>query len=285
MFNPQALLAEATNEPATEQVNPAEQAAASEEAQATETDDIQSNEPSNDDNQETEESPNTPDSELTPEQLAKRELNRQSRINAKLAKQRLKEENRELKARLEKLEQTLPKQNTQADYPKEEDYESFLDYVKAVAKHEAKQEYTAAKEQSAPQVDAAKVQRLQEQANKELEFAKQVPDYERIVYQENPDFMNNIPLHIQEALLECDNASLALYALAKENRLEDLDDLEDRALDRVLAQAEERGKAYLTQVKKVSSAPPPIESLKGTGRTTKHDSELSVQELLAKYNK
>ncbi len=279
MFDPQAIIAEAVNEPAPQEqvvTETAEQPAqaASEEAQVTEAD-----------NQETDETSEKPDSELTPEQLAKRELNRQSRLNAKLAKQRLREENRELKSRLEKLEQSLqPKSNVQElpdDYPKEDGYESAIDYIKAVAKYEARQEFKAAQPK---QVDTYKVQRVQELSTQAVEFAKQVPEYAALT-RENVDFLNAMPEAVEVAFLEAENAPLALYALMKEDKLELLETLPPPRIAMEIGRAEERGKAYISAVKKISSAPPPIESLNGTGRVTKHDSELSVEELLKKYNR
>lgn len=285
MFDPQAIIAEANLEAtkATETAPVQETQATSEEAHVTETSEAN--------NQETDDIAKKPDSELTPEQLAKREANRQSHLNRKLAKQRLREENRELKTRLEKLEQSLQQKptnqpNIPSDYPKEEDYENVLDYFKAVAKYEAKQELSALRESATPkQADTSKVQRLQEMANLEAQFAKNVPDYERVVYQENAYIMNNMPKHVAEALLDAEDASLALYTLAKEGRLEDLEDLEGKALDKAIAKAEERGKAYLSPAKRTSSAPPPIESLKGTGRAAKSDYDLSIPELMKKYNR
>ena len=283
MFDPQAIIAEANSEaPKVADAAPEQETqATSQEAQVTEA--------NVEDTQETDDISKKPDSELTPEQLAKREANRQSHLNRKLAKQRLREENRELKTRLEKLEQQFnqPKQEVKKDgRPDIAMFEDHMDYLEALADWKLEQKLTALRDTAAPkQADSGKVQRLQEMAQLEAEFAKSVPDYNRVVYQENAQIMNNMPKHVAEALLDAEDASLALYTLAKEGRLEDLEDLDGKALDKAIAKAEERGKAFLSSAKKTSSAPPPIESLKGTGRATKDLSSMSVEELMQKFNR
>ena len=279
MFDAQAIIAEATAEAPQPETNaPVQEAeATSEEAHAAVT--------SEENSQESEDVSKKPDSELTPEQLAKREANRQSHLNRKLAKQRLREENRELKARLEKLEQSLqPKpQAIPDDYPKYENYDDHLEYVKAVAKYEAKQELKASQPKQ-PEVDPYKVKRTEEIGLQAQEFAKKVPEYASLVSQ-NAQFLNAMPETVQLAFLEAEDAPMALYALMKEDRLEDLEDLSPSRIAMEIGKAEERGRAYLSAAKKVSTTPPPIESLKGTGRVARDDSELSVEELLKKYNR
>lgn len=277
----EAVIAEANAQPAKVETAAPEQEtlATSEEAQVTET--------SEETPQETDDVSKKPDSELTPEQMAKREANRQSHLNRKLAKQRLRDENAQLKARLAELERSTKPQQQSApsDYPSESDYDSVIDYMKAVAKYEAKQEFKAAQETKAEvSVDTSKVQRLQEMATHEAEFAKKVPDYEKLVYQDNAHIMNNMPKHVAEALLDADDASLALYALAKEGSLEDLEDLEGKALDKALAKAEERGRAYIAPQNKVTNAPAPMSPLKGASSGSKTIYNMPVDQLLKHFN-
>lgn len=278
MFDAQAIIAEATKDVAQEPV-----AATSEEAQKAET-------PTESPEQTEEDIGKKPDSELTPEQLEKREANRQSHLNRKLAKQRLREENRELKSRLEKLEQTVSSKQPQADnlpadYPREENYEDVLSYFKAVAKYEAKQELQAAQQtKQADKIDAAKVQVVQNVAKQADALVKQVPEY-KTLYADHQDILAAMPESVMDAFLEAENAPLALYALMKEGRLEDLEDLSASRLAMEIGRAEERGKAYVSAVKKVTTAPPPIESLKGTGRSAKPLDELSIPELMKRFNK
>lgn len=288
MFDAQAIIAEAAAEQ-NKPVNATEQntQATSKEAQ----DDSQngSNE-TQESSQETDDIAKKPDSELTPEQLAKREANRQSHLNRKLAKQRLRNENAELKAKIAELEQSVQRKPVKsgeipADYPKEEEHETLLDYLKAVAKYEAKQELkTTAQKQPESQLDPVKVQNIQNVSQQADRLAKDVPEY-KVLYAQHQEILAMMPESVMDAFLEAENAPLALYALMKEGRLEDLEDLPASRVAMEIGRAEERGKSYLGTVKKATSAPPPIESLKGTGRASKSLDELSVEELMKKFNR
>jgi len=290
MFDAQAIIAEATAQPQTEAAKPTEQpAAASFEAQATEENPSpkDTTQDANDINQETDDVSKKPDSELTPEQLEKREANRQSHLNRKLAKQRLRNENAELKARLEKLEQAqkTPEPKEQSGPPKLENYESLDQWVLETAKYLNKTENkTEPQVQPVNPADSQKQVRTAEIATQAKKFAGEVPEYAALV-KENNDYLNMLPDSVQEAFLEADNAPLALYALMKEGRLEDLEDLSPSRIAMEVGRAEERGKAYLSSVKKATNTPPPIESLKGTGRATKDLDSMSVEELMKKFNR
>jgi len=282
MFDAQAIIAEATAQPQADNAKPAEQEAAdSIEPQATE------EAPPEETSQETDDVSKKPDSELTPEQLEKREANRQSHLNRKLAKQRLRNENAELKARLEKLEQaqTTPKAEQPNSPPKLENYEDLDSWVLATAKFLKEQDTkTEPQVQQQNPADSHKQMRTVEISQQAKKFAGEVPEYAALV-KENNDYLNMMPESVQEAFYEADNAPLALYALMKEGRLEDLEDLSPSRIAMEVGKAEERGKAYLSSVKKATSAPPPLESLKGTGRATKDLDSMSVAELMKKFNR
>jgi len=278
MFDAQAIIAEATAEAPKAETNAPEQEAqaTSTEAQVTESE-----------TQETDDISKKPDSELTPEQLAKREANRQSHLNRKLAKQRLREENRELKTRLEKLEQSLnqTKQQPQPDgKPDITQFDDHMAYLEALADWKLETKLNAAKEQKpqTPNIDERKLQRNQEIEQQRNALVKQAPEYQSMVA-ENSWYLGAMPETVQEAFYEADNAPLALYALMKEGRLEDLEDLSPARIAMEIGRAEERGKAYLGAAKTISSAPPPIESLKGTGRATKNLDSMSVDELMKQF--
>jgi hypothetical protein len=283
MFDAQAIIAEATAVAPKEPVNAPEQdtQAKPEVLQAD----------TQDDSTETLESPKEaediskkPDSELTPEQLAKREENRQSHLNRKLAKQRLRNENAELKARLAQLE-TKPVQPKDSGAPKLENFDSLDEWVLATAKHLKDAESKVAEEQNQGSKASAKVEAQRgETVQKIQKFASEVPDYVALVNQ-NDQVLSNFPLEIETAFLNADNAPLALYALMKEDALEDLYDYPPERLAYIIGKAEERGKSYITPVKKVTSATAPIESLKGTGRAGKSLDEMSVEELMKKFNR
>jgi len=282
MFDAQAIIAEATAQPQADNAKPLEQeAATSPEAQATE------QAPPVETSQETDDISKKPDSELTPEQLEKREANRQSHLNRKLAKQRLRNENAELKARLEKLEQAQKATQTEKPNgpPKLENYEDLDSWVLATAEFlEKSKNKTEPQVQQPSPADSHKQVRIVEISQQAKKFAGEVPEYAALV-KENNDYLNMLPDSVQEAFFEADNAPLALYALMKEGRLEDLEDMTPARIAMEVGRAEERGKAYLSSVKKATSAPPPIESLKGTGRATKDLDSMSVEELMKKFNR
>lgn len=285
MFDPQAIIAEATAEAPKAEANAPEQ-----EAQAT-SEEAQATEPSQETTQDSEDVSKKPDSELTPEQLAKREANRISHEKSKLAKekQKLREKNRELESRLKQLEQSLnqPKQQAKPDgKPDITQFDDHMEYLEALADWKLETKLKAANEQKpqAPQVDERKLQRNQEIEQQRNALVKQAPEYQSMVA-ENSWYLNSMPETVQEAFYEADNAPLALYALMKEGRLEDLEDLSPARIAMEIGRAEERGKAYLGAAKTISTAPPPIESLKGTGRASKSLDSMSVEELMKKFNR
>lgn len=280
MFDAQAIIAEATAEAPKAETNAPKQ-----ELQAT-SEEAQANEATEENNQETDDISKKPDSELTPEQLQKREANRQSHLNRKLAKQRLRNENAELKARLSQLEQsTKPIKVEDNSAPKMENYDSLDEWVLATAKHLKDTELKSQKEtQESENINAQTKLRIQKIGKQATEFAKSNPEYV-VLYNENSDFLQNMPAVINNAFLEADNAPLALYALMKEGRLDDLEDLSPSKIAMEIGKAEERGKAYIGATKKVTSASTPIETLKGTGRASRDIDSMSVEELMKRFNK
>jgi hypothetical protein len=219
-----------------------------------------------------------PDSELTPEQLAKREANRISHQNSKEA--RLRRENRELKALIESSQKAQPPKEISP--PKLEDYDSLDQWVLATAEHlnTKSQQTQEASKPSTAHLDlhrAETISKIQNFASTNREYAA--------LEQENLETLQTIPEDIQQAFFRADNAQLALYALMKEGALGDIYDVPTEKLSYFIGKAEERGKSYLGSVKKATNTPPPIESLKGTGRTTKDLDSMSVEELMKKFNR
>lgn len=236
-----------------------------------------------------------PDSELTPEQLAKREANRQSHRNSREAK--LRREVRELREFRTQTEakQAQPPQQTQnpsgaPEKPKEGNFNSFMEFLEAKDVYQEKlyewkleQKLSELSQKSQPQVDHKMVERIQQIAQQKQEFAQRNPEYEALAVQ-NSDFFENMPKHIEAAFLKADNPTMAAFALMKEGSLQDLEDLPADRIDMVIGRAEERGKAYLNSVKTATNASTPIESLKGTSSATKPLEKKSVEELMKQFN-
>lgn len=243
-----------------------------------------------------------PDSELTPEQLAKREANRMSHLNSKLAK--MKRENRELREAMDRnqapktSQTTLPNQakaeNGAPVKPVESNFETwgqFLDakdaYYEALADWKVEQKLSErdtkqAESTKQEQVNAKTISRIQEVAAQEQEFAKANPEYTAL-YEQHADFMNNLPRPVAEALIEADNASLALFALMKEGNLESLEDLPPLKISMEIGRAELRGERYLNQ-NKATNAPQPMTPARGTASTGKSLENKSVEELLKQFS-
>ena len=273
-------ITQATNEVAAEQKASNEAVIDTPKVEAQEEAQNDSNE---DNSKESEEIGSKPDEALTKEQLAKRERNRQSHLNSKLAQMR--RENRELKARFEQAQKApeTPKQEA----PKESDFENYGDYLKADAKYQIKQELAerdkVSKEATKSQaIDAYKQGRVQEIAGKTQEFVKQVPEYTELC-SEYSDFLNNIPPEIEEAFLEAEDAPLALYALMKEGKIEELETMSPYKISMEIARAEIRGKSYLAPQRKVTNAPAPITAAKGNSSGGKPLHQQSPDELMKHF--
>lgn len=242
-----------------------------------------------------------PDSELTPEQLAKRESNRKSHQASREA--RLKREVRELREFQQQVlqqQQQKPNQEVRSGAPippKESDFQDWdslraaeLKYFEDLADWKLEQKFSERDKRSTEVTQQARQQEylnkgIEAQAAREAEFAKQVPDYMQTVFGEYADFMDadNLPLHVKQAIIEADNAAPALYALAKEGTLEDLADMSPYRVAAELAKAEMRGQQYLNR-NKVTNAPTPTRSARGTGSYAKPMMDLPMEELLAKVS-
>ncbi len=207
------------------------------------------------------------DSELTPEQLAKREKNRQSHLNSKLAEMR--RANRELQAKLSQTQQ--PKVSEQVDNgkPRIEDFadKTWEEYNEALTDWKLDQKFSATNKQTeetqkSQQINQAKAQRVYEVAQAEAEFAKSNPEYAQLV-NENAAFFSGLTPELADGLAEAENPTVAIYALMKEGGLDNLFDLTPTKLAAELAKAEIRGESYLKQAKPTTNAPAPISAARG----------------------
>lgn len=186
-------------------------------------------------------------------------------------------------AELEKQLQELTK--PKSTEPKEEDFETYGDYLKAVAKHRP--------EGKPEQVDPKKIQEQAfQQAQQQLYYQQresavveqtqkamqEIPGFEQM-FQEHSDILDSFPPAIEMAFLEADNAPLAFYALAKEGKLEHIAQMTPTRAAYEIAAAQIRGEQML-KGPKVSSAPQPIKGSKGTSGGSKPLTEMSTDELL-----
>lgn len=225
-----------------------------------------------------------PDDALTADQLAKREKNRQSHQNSKLAAMR--REIRELKAQQSKPAQSVetPKAETVNTKPNIKDFNNWEDYNEALIADAINK--LSAKDNKATQTTDKESTVTQDLVTRELEIRHQVEDFKKTapdyaeLYKANAGFFNKLPTDIATALAEADNPPLALYALMKEDALYDLDDLSPTKLAAELARAEIRGQSYLKAPKTVTETPAPLAAAKGNSTGGKPLEKQSYKELM-----
>lgn len=243
------------------------------------------------------------DSELTEDQLKKREANRQSHLNSKLAKMR--RENRELR---EAVERNQPQQaqaptaktpdvtNGVPVKPVEDKFSTWGEYQDAMSKyHEdladwkieqkfSERDKKIIKTTEDEAVNAKKVERINAIVGESLEFTKQNPDFKDLMQEYNQYFNGGeFPEFIESALFEAEQPIVALYALMKEGKLESLEDMSPYKISMEIGKAEIRGISYLNQ-NKSTNAPTPMSPARGTATAGKPLDKVSVEELMQQFN-
>ena len=209
-----------------------------------------------------------PDSELTPEQLAKREANRRSHENSKLAEMR--RANRELQARLAQLEQ--PKQPKQTEAPKDSKAKTIDDFDtwEAWTDYQLEQKLEAKLSEKDKQTqETQKNQELSKWADERSvvvdkrieELATTIPDFEQAL-EEIESTIPAISPELARVALEADDINLAAYTLHREGKLQDVLKMPPSLAAKEIAKAEIRGQAFLNQ-KTTTSAPTPLSPARG----------------------
>lgn len=232
-----------------------------------------------------------PDDALTPEQLAKREKNRESHLNSKLADMR--RQNRELQARLAQQQApkpqeaaqdsaTRPKPNPQDPFYKDKTWEQFnedltdwkleqkfTENTKKTQETQQSQEFTKWVDERSAMVD----ERLPE-------LSATIPDMMSVL-DEVQDLTSMLTPEQARIALEAEDINLAVYTLHKEGKLQDAMRLPPSQLAAAIAKAEIRGQKYLTESKPTTNAPRPISASKGNTTGGKSLERQSVDELMS----
>jgi hypothetical protein len=211
----------------------------------------------------------------------KKAINALSRRDKQIG--RLRAEAQQYKAELEKLQaQAQPKENQpkKSDGPQEDQFDNYGDYLKAVARYEARQELA----QGQPKQEPVDIQEQVWIAKREEYVGQQAtalletnPEYQQILT-ENADILDAMPPHVERAFLEAENAPLAFVALANEGKLEELLTMSPTKAAMEIAKAEIRGEA-MVKAKKVTNAPTPLSANKGSGQVGKSLDAMSGKEL------
>lgn len=198
-------------------------------------------------------------------------------------KERSNHEITQLRRELEQFRAAQQKETPKIEEPKEDDFDNYGDYLKAVARYKPQEQH---------QVDPKKIheqafqqaqekfyydQKVQQVATQAQKAMQEYPELEGLL-EEHSDILDAYPPAIEMAFLEAENAPAAFYALAKEGRLEQLAHMSPIQAARVIAQAEARGEQML-KAGKVSKAPAPIQGARPNAASAKPLNQMKWSEL------
>lgn len=228
---------------------------------------------------------------LSPEDRNKKlakALERNKRKIGKLHAQTAQE--RESRQRLEQVVSELEKRlgPQQPQTIDENQFSNYGDYLKADNKMTAEQiaqkivdERIAAFEtKQQTQHQQAKWVETQQQsiADSSDKLSKQLPDFDAVL-SSHAETIAEFPDHIKLLALSTPDVAIAAYQLAKEDALDDLADMTVEQAKSALEQAVKRGMIALN-AKKISRAPEPMSSAKGTAGGVKSLERMSAHELM-----
>lgn len=182
--------------------------------------------------------------------------------------------------KLHEAGQSQPKVN---EAPNENDFESYSDFLEAKILHKIAQEKGQPEEQAATnEIDMQRqqyiAQRVQDIAVKSQEYAKSIPGYQQVLY-ENLELIDYLPAEIRDVFLEADDTALAFYNLAKSGDIYSLAEMTPYRAAMVIAQAQS-----MPAQKPAAPVHKPITGAKGVGKAGKSISEMTPDEIAKKYN-
>lgn len=262
-----AIIAAGVSAPAE---NAQPRADAAEEA-TTETPEGESTEP---------EAGNEPKEEMFP----KKAVNALSRRDKKIGKQAA--ELAQLRHELEALRKAQPSESQAKETePQEADFETYGQYLKAIARYEAKNLVSETKKEDSEQkAQSAEKEWEAERAEAIDENADQAkaafPDFKKVLDSASDDKgIIQLSPHVRKTLLEADNGAFALYVLAKEGLLDEVNAMSPARAAMTIARMEDKGLA-LSKQKPVTQAPAPMIPAKGVATGSKPAERMSGKELL-----
>lgn len=184
---------------------------------------------------------------------------------------------------------TQSKQSNGSQPPKEEDFDSYGDFLAAKTEYQilqklSEQQQARQKEETSQRELAAKQEwiesRDEEIGRSASEYAKQIPDFMQVL-QECSALSDSMPPHIVELFYEADDTAMAIYNLAKEGKIERL-----ASMSPMKAAIEiDRAGSRVPQVKKVSSAPEPMKGASGAQtQGARRLEDLSGEEIIKRLN-
>lgn len=213
----------------------------------------------------------------------KKAINALSRRDKQIGK--LRAHNEHITAELNKLrEEGAARQQKPNSAPSEKDFTNYADFLEAknnyaieqkFAEHARKTETTqqqTAQTQQAAQYNQWVSERTASLDKQSEDFAKEHPDFTAVLNQ-NAELVASFSPHLKHALLQADNAPLAILNLAREGKLYDLPDmsLEDARVEIRLAQR-------TAVAKPQSKAPAPLPASRGSVPASKPLDKLDPRE-------
>jgi hypothetical protein len=160
--------------------------------------------------------------------------------------------------------------------PKETDFEQYGDYVRALAKHEARQLVMAEREQMAKQSQAEKVATGWQQRAEAFKATR--PDFDTVVGESTIPIAN----HVLESVKDSEHGPALAYHLAQNPDIAArLNSLPPRAADREIGRIEATLDKPAAPQKRITSAPQPAGTTIGAGRSTEGDpSRMSMDDYM-----
>lgn len=173
----------------------------------------------------------------------------------------------QLRQQLNQYQQKPNNSSPASDAPDINQFANYDEYNRAVAKYEARKTYAE---------ESQKTQQSQSQSNRRaweeerdnhidenaVKVKEVFSDFDHVV-QENIDLLSNIAPHVKEAIRESDNGAFALYNLAKDGVLEQLNGMSPAKVAMMVARAEDKALG-MSKTKQSTKAPAPLQSVKGT---------------------
>lgn len=236
-------------------------------------------------NQAAPEQENKPASDPKDEELAKlrKALDRKNRDIGKRTAQ-YHQAKQELEQERQRLQQYQPKESTQAsDSPQEKDFANYGDYLKAVARHEARQELLQGQKKAQEQkqeVEKAswKQEREEHLRDNAAKARESIPDFQKVL-EDNQHLLAEFPPHVVDAFLDTDEPAFAFHQMVLDGSIDQL--LQAPNAHRAAALiAKAEMKATAPKTKPVSQAPAPMAPTKGTAQRSKTLAEMTPRELV-----
>lgn len=165
-------------------------------------------------------------------------------------------------------------------FPKEEDYETYGDFLEAKLLHKIKQEQATQDKSKQEQALSAQKQEWVNQREQEIVSKVEghkgaIPDFVQVI-ETYADIADEFPEYIVQAFYEADDAPLAFYNLAKDGKLEALSSMSPYRAAMEIALAQNKKSPVLNRV---SNTPAPISAAKGSGSGSKSLENMSWSEM------